>query len=304
MMKNDIFCAVDARQTPEWGEYLKSLGWRVETIDTTQLFIRKFPLINTSFIKIQHPFGPIPFQKIDEFAEENKTMWTSIEPHRFGYDEKEFMKNGYRRSKKLYAHSATIKIDITKNEEELFKSFSENAKRNIKKAQNRNLEIKTIFMKETKNWKYFNIFYSLLKNLSQMKHFYVPSYREYHDKMTAFKETSILLFAYENSIPIAVVWYACFENVMAYFQTGITRRGYETLANYLLVWEGLLVGKKLHLSVFDFESIFDERFPNDVRQYKKYTEFKKRFHGELVLYPPPWIKIHTFMGEALYLCGV
>jgi hypothetical protein len=155
-------------------------------------------------------------------------------------------------------------------------------------------------MKEKKNREYFDIFYDLLQNVGRMKKFYVPSKDEYRYKMNAFRDGSYLVFAYEKNIPIAVVWYVCFENVIAYFQTGITKRGYETLANYLLVWEGLKLGNKLGQSVFDFESIYDERFPKIVQGYKKYTEFKKRFHGEIINYPQPWIKTYSLFGKLLY----
>jgi len=302
-MKDHIVRAIDARQTQQWAHYMESIGWRTKIIGKTHLFIKKLPFFDASFMKIQHPQGPFPFERIDEVARKNKTIWTILEPHVVGYEESEFGKHGYMKSRMLQVHTATIKIDLNQNEKDLFKSFSENARRNIKKAQKQNLKIKTVFMKEKKSWKYFPVFYSLLKNLSKMKKFYIYSYDEYHKRMIAFKDTSILLFAYKNDIPIAVVWYAYFSDVIAYFQTGITGRGYETLANYLLVWEGLRLGKKLRLSVFDFESIYDERFPKNVLQYKKYTEFKKRFHGELIQYPHPWIKIYTWWGKLVYLCG-
>ena len=300
-MPSLVHSAVDARQTPQWGEYLKGIGWKVEIVGKTQLFILRIPLFNVSFIKVQHPTGPLPFKKIDQVAKKNKAAWVLIEPHELGYNEKDFTANGYIKSKVMYTHTSTIKIDLTKNEKELFKSFSENARRNIKKAQKENLEVKAIFMKDKKNWHYFEEFYSLLKSLTKIKKFYVPSHSEYVKKMTAFKDTSILMFAYENGTPICVVWLAYFDNVIAYFQTGITQRGYDTLANYLLVWEGLKLAKRLKLKVFDFESIFDERYPKNLPEKKKYTGFKKRFHGEIILYPPSWIKTYTFFGKLLYL---
>lgn len=155
-------------------------------------------------------------------------------------------------------------------------------------------------MKNKQSWKYFDDFYDLLKNLTKMKKFYVPSREEYFKKMTAFKETSVLLFAYEKRKPVAVVWYAYFGDVLAYFQTGITEQGYERLANYLLVWEGLKLGKKLGLSAFDFESIYDTRFPKNVPKHRGYSEFKQRFHGDIILYPQPWIKTYNFLGVLLY----
>ncbi len=302
-MKNHVFTALDSRQTAQWGKYLNSIGWDTYQVGKTHIYLKKLRFPRVSFVKVQHPQGPIPFVDIDSIAQKNNALWTLIEPHIAGFSENDYKEYGYEKSTVFQTHSATIKIDLTQNTISLFRSFSENARRNIKKAQKEKIDVKIFFMKEKKNWKYFDIFYSLLTNLGKMKKFYIPSYSEYRKKMTAFKDTSILMFAYEKGEPIAVVWYAYFDTVLAYFQTGITTRGYMTLANYLLVWEGLLLGKKLGLHVFDFESIYDERFPKQVPKYKNYTEFKKRFHGETVLYPQPWIKTHSLFGKLLYKLG-
>lgn len=299
-MNNPTQNAIDARQTPQWGKYLESIGWETVMIGHTQVMIRKFPFLNISMIKIQHAFGPFPFKEIDAVARRKKALVVLIEPHTVGFNERQFIRHGFIQSKMLLAFTATIKIDLTKNKEELFKSLSENARRNIKKAQKEKLEIKTYPMKNAKNWQYFDVFYDLLKNLTKMKKFYVPPREEYFKKMTAFKDASLLMFAYEDNKPIAVVWYAYFGNVIAYFQTGITKRGYETLANYLLVWEGFELGQKLKKSVFDFEAIFDSRFPKNYLKHMRYSEFKKRFHGDIVLYPQPWIKTYSLLGKILY----
>lgn len=301
-MKSPIPTAIDARQTPGWGKYMKGIGWDVERVGKTQIFIRKMPLIG-AVVKVQHPFGPFNLKKIDALAQKYGAAWTLIEPHGHGLDTEDLKKHGYEPSHFMLSHTSTMKIDLTRSEKALFASFSENARRNIRKAEKNGLKVKIVHMKDPKNWHYFETFYSLLRNLSKMKKFYVPSHAEYVKKMTAFKDTSYLFLAYEGETPICVVWYATFDDVVAYFQTGITTRGYETLANYLLVWEGLKFFRKLKLKVFDFESIYDERFPKHLKEKQHYTGFKKRFHGEIVLYPQPWIKTYTLRGRILYLCG-
>ena len=299
-MKNTTQNAMDARQTPEWGRYLQSIGWQRIMASRTQVMVRKFPFLDISLIKIQHAFGPFPFKQIDAIARHKKSLVVLIEPHIVGFDATELKSHGFFQSKMLLAFTATIKIDLAKSREKLFKSLSENARRNIKKAQKEKLRVKIYHMKDKKNWEHFDEFYDLLKNLTKMKKFYVPSRDEYNKKMTAFKNTSYLVFAYENEQPIAVVWYVHFGNVIAYFQTGITRRGYETFANYLLVWEGFLLGKRLKKTVFDFEAIYDERFPKNVPKHIGYSEFKKRFHGDVILYPQPWVKTYNILGAILH----
>lgn len=213
MLKNlTVHNSIDARQTKEWGKYLKSIGWKIEEIKGTYIFIHTIPILNRSVIKIQHPFPPYPLEKLENIAKKYRALFILIEPHIFKYDEKLLLDHGYRKSYMRYVHTATIKIDLQKSEEELFSSFSENAKRNIKKAQKNNLIIKKVRFKDDNDNIYFNKFYNLLMDLSKKKKFYSPSYDEYYKKMTAFGDTSILLFAYEKDgkEPIAVVWYASY----------------------------------------------------------------------------------------------
>ena len=302
-MEPHIEKAIDARQAPAWGEYLRSMGWTIERIGQTQIFIHKMPLFNKSLIKIQHPLNPLPFEKLEKIAKKHNALFMIIEPHHYNYKEDDFISNGYRKTFMQFAHTATIKIDLQQSEKELLASFSENARRNIKKAQKNNLRIEEMWYKDDENDVYFKKFYSLLMLLSKSKKFYSPSIGEYHKKMNAFKDTSILLFAYEGDEkePLAVVWYASYGDVMTYMQTGITKRGYELLANYLLVWEGLKLAKQQKVKVFDFESIFDPRYPKENKKWQGYSEFKKRFHGTLIEYPPAWIKIYSTWFRWFYL---
>lgn len=304
-MKKEVSGALDARQTNEWGKYLKHLNWRAVKIEKTHIFLRQLPLIDRAMIKIQHPVGPVNLNKIDQFAKKEKALFTIIEPHNKGFIESDYIKHGYIVSKIQFAHSATIKIDLTQSEEKIYSAFSTNAKRNIRKAEGR-LSIKTIALNDEKNITAIQQFYSMYATTGKEKKFYVPSYEEVSAKMQAFKKTSYTLFAYEKDSqekeqkPVAALWIGYFDNVLVYFHPGNTKRGYELLANYLLVWEALKLGKKLGLKVFDFETMYDYRYPKKNKAWKGYTEFKKKFGGEEVYYPQSWIKFYNPIFRLLY----
>ncbi len=85
-------------------------------------------------------------------------------------------------------------------------------------------------------------------------------------------------------------------------QTGITPTGYQTNANYLLVWEGLNWAKRNRFKVWDFDAIYDQRYPKLHKSWKKFTEFKSRFHGKKIEYPPPQIKFYSLIFKLFYLC--
>lgn len=304
-MKTTIDTAFDFRQSPFWGHYMQNIGWRVETVAGIQIYIRTLPF-GISFIKVQHPLGKIPLKKLDVLAKKHRAISLIIEPHTAFYDEKELRKNDYMISPMHHAPTATRKIGLNPSLEKIMATFSDNAKRNIKKAKKNNLKIKVVLGKDDMKNIYFEKFFKLQKSLTDMKKFYAPGYEESKKKYLSLKKGSFFIFAYEKSDsgvtsfprmtksdPVAAVWYGFYNGVVTYLQTGITSKGYDLLANYLLVLEGIKMGKKLKCSVFDFESIYDTRYPNESKRWKGYSEFKSRFHGEEIYYPPSWIKIYN-----------
>lgn len=117
--------------------------------------------------------------------------------------------------------------------------------------------------------------------------------------MKAFENNSVLIFAYFEKKPIAVVWLGYFDKVITYLQTGIAPEGYKSLANYLLVWEGIKWAKKKGIKVFDFESIYDARNPHENKRWIGFSEFKKRFHGEIVNYPSSYVKYYNLFFKLI-----
>ncbi len=125
--------AFDFRQSPFWADYMKHIGWEVEHVSGIYLYVKKLPF-SLSYIKIQHPLGKLPFIKIDSIAKKHHALVVLIEPHLDTYNEKQFLKNGYIKTKMHHAPTATRKIAITASLPKIVSLFSENAKRNIKKA--------------------------------------------------------------------------------------------------------------------------------------------------------------------------
>ena len=59
--------------------------------------------------------------------------------------------------------------------------------------------------------------------------------------------------------------------------------GRQSGAHYKLVWEELLKAKEMGMKYFDFEGVFDPRWPQ--KKWIGFTEFKRRFGGKLVQFP-------------------
>lgn len=294
-MISKVISASDIRQSTDWSKYMQSIGWRTENANGTKIFIRKLPFLKYSMIKIEHPCGKLPFKRIDTVAKKHSALAVVIEPHNLTNPLKEYSQNGYRNSKLTFAHSATIKIDLERSENTIFSNLSENAKRNISKAYKNGLAVKQLDDPET--------FFKLMKNLEKIKKIYTLPRTEFYKKYTVFKDNSFLLFSFrKNSLkPCGAIWLSFYSGVITYMQTGITAEGYRMSANYLLVWEGIKLAKKSGMRVWDFDALYDARFPNQHKSWKGFSEFKSRFHGEIVEYPPPQIKIYNVVFKLIYL---
>jgi lipid II:glycine glycyltransferase (peptidoglycan interpeptide bridge formation enzyme) len=73
-------------------------------------------------------------------------------------------------------------------------------------------------------------------------------------------------------------------NKKAYYWQGFSSNaGRKSLAQYKVVWEGVLWAKKMGARRFDFEGIYDERFP--LPTWRGLSHFKKSFGGSEVVYP-------------------
>lgn len=292
----------DIRQSSEYGAYMRQIGWIVLRVKGTQIFIKKIPLLNRSMIKIQHPLNPLPFREIEKIAEKYKPLAIIIEPNVKDYNEAQFFKEKYQKCDWLLSPSATSKIDLQKPLEKIFKSFSESARRNIRKAESNEVRVKVFELKKDYSAEILNDYFNLQKKLTDKKGFTIFDYPEFAKKINCSKNNSILLFAYEKGIeePIATIWLSTYKDAIFYMHTGISDRGYELLANYKLVWEGVKFAKTKKLKVFDFNSIFDHRYPKQRKSWKNFSTFKSRFHGEDIYFPPVWIKFYNKLFYGLY----
>ena len=73
-----------------------------------------------------------------------------------------------------------------------------------------------------------------------------------------------------------------------YWQAFTDKNARKELVQYKIVWEGILWAKKRGAVTFDFEGIYDERFPN--KKWKGFTHFKKSFGGSEIKFPGAFSK--------------
>jgi|WetSurSiteA1Bulk_404760.scaffolds.fasta_scaffold00067_9 lipid II:glycine glycyltransferase (peptidoglycan interpeptide bridge formation enzyme) len=261
----------DIRQTPAYAQYLTKIGWTVETNKDVNYFIKKLPLLG-SVLKIQRP-EKLDFKFIKSLGKKYHVFQTIIEPHK-----KLFSQHGFKQIKSTYLPSKTLILDLTKSEKEIFNNFQKDAK----SAINKNKKTKVT---EIKNLKAFRI--SWKKTVTNKR--YVPPLTHLQALKESFKKKSLFLLDSDNS---AGAIFLIGDKTGYYWQAFTNKDGRKKQKQYKIVWEGIAWAKKNKCKRFDFEGIYDERFPN--KSWKGFSHFKKSFSGEEISYPGCFVKYNLF----------
>ena len=108
----------------------------------------------------------------------------------------------------------------------------------------------------------------------------------------SFPTSSLLLASHNDGVINAGAIFLISDKTAYYWQAFTGPQGRSTLAQYQLVWQGILWAKRKGCKTFDFEGIYDPRFP--IKSWLGFTHFKKSFGGRQVDYPGTYCKAVLF----------
>lgn len=272
----------DLRQTKEYAEYIKTLGWSVIRCQipgvSCQVFIKKIPLIG-NIAKLQRPSGRLNLQVLDEFAKQHKIAVFYIEPtsHELLVTSYEF-----KPARSCFLPPKTIHIDLTKSEKQFLKEMKQKTRYNIKVAQKRG-----VVVKESRD---IEAFINLWHRSARGRGMWLSQTKEIRALWTAFGSKANVLLAYNSDMHVhsksvlAGVLVLRTPPTTYYMYAASTQEGNGLCAPSLLVWEAIKLAKKKGCKVFDFEGIYDDRYPQ-TKSWKGFTKFKEGFGGKIIIYP-------------------
>lgn len=270
----------DIRQNPGWAGHLKHRGWKTVTIKAAdgkhsmQAFVLRLAWWPFSMMKVQRSHFDPDFQDLSRVKRRYCVVNSVIEPFEV-QDTKAYRKAGYHLSRFPFLAVSTYVNDLTKSKDELWKGLSENARRLIQKN-------KEAIIEESEAKK----FCDLWKRDSKI---WIMRASEVENLVKSFggKVRLVLSKLGEEYQSGLMVVYS--KDTANYYMTWTSEEGRHSGAHYKLVWEEMIRAKKLGYKYFDFEGVFDERWPQ--RKWKGFTEFKRRFGGKLVRFPGAYSRI-------------
>ncbi len=282
---------LDIRQTERYGEYLSGNGWIVERVNNTNYFFKHLPFLG-SILKLQRP-QTLDFEIINKLSRKHRTFQFFIEP-KDNKDAELLIQHGFKLSKNPFLPSQTLQIDLTKSEKEIFAAFKKDARYAVKRGEGNIIksfdsyrEYSTI--DEIKIWR------DAWKNSVKFDR-YVPSVIQLINLRKSFPQSNSLFLASHNIVG-RIIGGALFttsshkgSNYITYYWHGFTNKeGRTSLSQYSLLYSGILWAKRQGYKVFDFEGIYDPRFPN--KSWLGFTHFKRSFGGLEVAYPGCYTKL-------------
>ncbi len=279
---------VDIRQTLYYANYMRYKGWHVERINEINYFIRKIPLLG-SVLKVQKPIK-IDFKIINKLQRKHKVFKTIIEPSLTNQANKDvnlLIENDYKLSKSPFSPSKTLQIDLTNSKHKILGEFKKDARQAIKRGA-------AVLIKEYSTPSEIKIWRDGWKNCVNIGRF-VPSENDLINLSKSFPQNHSIFLASHNVFG-SIIGGALFtisshgkSKYITYYWQGFTNKeGRSSLSQYALLYQGILWGKRQGCKIFDFEGIYDERFPN--KSWLGFTHFKKSFGGKEILYPGAFVK--------------
>ncbi len=262
----------DIRQTKKYSKYLERIGWQIEKSGKTLSFIKKFPIIG-SIVKIQRP-EEVDLKAVEFVNKKHRAFQTIVEPHTSS-QAKTLKEKGFKYSRTPYLPTKTLYIDLDQSVEKIFNNLEKDARYSLRKTKNTRVYSVTDTKNFRKSW----------KEASGLKT-WVPSTKRLNYMIESFGNDVVFLVTPGGEAG-AIFLHA--DEKGYYWQAFTGKKGRKDLSQYKILWSGINWARNKKAKYFDFEGVYDKRFPN--KHWHGFTHFKKSFGGYEVEFPGPLSKL-------------
>jgi len=287
-------------QSPEWGKFKTEMGTPAIRVGDIQYTKHKIP-----FSSFYYGYSPkvdpnaINWEKLTKSLKENGCVTINFDVPNIiantkeGKDATKLLEQKCKKSPKDTFAKSNVILDISPNEETLLNNMHKKHRYNIKYAKRKGV---TVY--EAKTDDDFDVFYTLLEETAEREKYYIHTKMYYKTIWDLFKNKSmchILIATHENT-PLSA-WMLFTHGGTLYYPYGASaNKGRNLMANNLIAWEAIKLGKKHNCILFDmWGAATDLENTND--PYYGFTTFKMKFGGNHVTY----IDSYDFVvNEALY----
>ena len=275
----------------EWGVLQEKLGrkiLRVSGSDFIALLIRHdLPFCQHYFYS---PRGPV-FSKntkeniisclgnIERITREEGSIFLRIEPET---KIEGVGSMGFKKAMSIQP-SASLVLDLNKNEESLLREMEHDTRYSIKTAVRRGVSIK-ILKTVSQKMKYFEDFWLIFRE-TNTRHDIKAYSQQYYESIFGLGGEchSVIIVGEGDGMVLSMAVLVFFDKKVTYLYAA-SRMGYSRFNTPTLVlWEAILEAKRTGATIFDFWGISHEK-----KEWKGITAFKKSFGGKEINYSGAW----------------
>ncbi len=273
----DFEISQDLRQSEEYGKYMEKINWEVIQIlnskhqilnnSKIQIFFRKIGLFGIA--KIQRTQGELPMGEVEKILERKRIFMIKIEPMESAKYEVLSAK-GYKISGWPLLGTKTLRVNLRPPETEIFNSFKKDCRYTLRQVLSTKYEV---IMNN------YGQFYEIWRKSAKRKKLWIPGVKEYQSLVNVFGKKCFCLTM--GNLAGAVI--LIHKKTAFYYYAGSTTEGVSQNLPYLIVWEAMKEAKTRGCAVWDFEGIYDGRWPN--KGWLGFSHFKKSFGGSEIEFP-------------------
>lgn len=284
---------MDLHQSPAYQELLRQGGSKIGKLDSCQAaFITPMILVPfCSRMVMQRVKNPEVLGRVKGLSRQHRVVVARVAPNaELGSLEAQawegaMMAQGFRLDPSPISPTRTILIDLSQTDEGLLAAMKSKTRYNIRLSMWRGLEHHAYPGKELLSpGGKFEEFHAIFAQNCQRIGMQPPPPQALRRIFTALGDQLFTAHAYQpGGQACAVTAYIHHDNTLSYEFNGTTETVRQNFAADLLVWAGIQEGERLGCDWFDFDGLYDERFPDD-EDWKGFSRFKSSFGGREVLY--------------------
>ncbi len=254
----------DLRQSPEYGKFMETIGWKVIKFQSSkfkvQLFTKKVGPLKLA--KMRRPGPQTDWSQVLQLAARERALVLQIDPE--VDDPEKFKRLGWVKNKSQILGTKTLLVDLRPSPEEILAGFKQETRYKLRKFKDTNIKL------QINN---FENFYEILKEGYKDLDVWCPPREQYNNLYKSFGEKCICLTINDLSGCLVIMN----QGVAEYYYAASKKAGKENNLPYLVVWEAMKEAKKRGVKVWDFNGLYDERYPD--KRWKGFSFFKSRFGG-------------------------
>jgi len=271
----------DLHQAEEYGKFMELIGWNVKKVKNmdhsgyVNVFIRRIGPVK--ICKIQRSRTLPDLSELLTLFKEEKIVMCKLEPEIQNNEFKELLVNKYKflPDNSPLLGTKTIRVNLKPDIDNIFESFKKDCRYSIRKAASEKIDIEV---------NKYDGFYEIWTQSAKRKKIWIPGKDDFSKLIKVFGQKAFTISINSHAGAMVIVH----KKTAFYYYAGATKLGTEKNLPYIVVWEAMKHAKEMGAEVWDFEGVYDERWPN--KGWLGFSHFKKSFGGVEVEFPGCFVK--------------